>query len=167
MYVIIQIQLREIQNLDNKKKIKKGIDKLKKICYNTITENKKIIFKKEVFTMTKKMTKREMYEQIKANYALTEEEVAFIDHELELLAKKNASTGERKPTATQKANEGVKDAIVDVLVANGEQMTVSEIVKVIDGDYTNQKISALLRQLIADGKVEKVVDKRKSFFKVA
>jgi 3-deoxy-D-manno-octulosonate 8-phosphate phosphatase KdsC-like HAD superfamily phosphatase len=117
--------------------------------------------------MTKKMTKREMYEQIKANYALTEEEVAFIDHELELLAKKNASTGERKPTATQKANEGVKDAIVDVLVANGEQMTVSEIVKVIDGDYTNQKISALLRQLIADGKVEKVVDKRKSFFKVA
>lgn len=117
--------------------------------------------------MTKKMTKREMYEQIKANYALTDEEVAFIDHELELLAKKNASTGERKPTATQKANEGVKDAIVDVLVANGEQMTVSEIVKVIDGDYTNQKISALLRQLIADGKVEKVVDKRKSFFKVA
>lgn len=117
--------------------------------------------------MTKKMTKREMYEQIKANYALTEEEVAFIDHELELLAKKNASTGERKPTATQKANEGVKDAIVDVLVANGEQMTVSEIVKVIDGDYTNQKISALLRQLIADGKVEKVVDKRKSFFKIA
>lgn len=117
--------------------------------------------------MTKKMTKREMYEQIKANHALTEEEVAFIDHELELLAKKNASTGERKPTATQKANEGVKDAIVDVLVANGEQMTVSEIVKVIDGDYTNQKISALLRQLIADGKVEKVVDKRKSFFKVA
>ena len=117
--------------------------------------------------MIKKMTKREMYEQIKANYALTDEEVAFIDHELELLAKKNASTGERKPTATQKANEGVKDAIVDVLIANGEQMTVSEIVKVIDGDYTNQKISALLRQLIADGKVEKVVDKRKSFFKVA
>ena len=151
-----------------RKKIKKGIDKLKKICYNTITKENKIkFFKKEVFTMTKKMTKREMYEQIKANHALTEEEVAFIDHELELLAKKNASTGERKPTATQKANEGVKDAIVDVLVANGEQMTVSEIVKVIDGDYTNQKISALLRQLIADGKVEKVVDKRKSFFKVA
>lgn len=117
--------------------------------------------------MTKKMTKREMFEQIKANYNLTDEEVAFIDHELELLAKKNASTGERKPTATQKANEGIKDVIVDVLGANGGQMTVTEIVKTIDGDFTNQKISALLRQLIADGKVEKVVDKRKSFFKIA
>lgn len=150
------------------KKIKKGIDKLKKICYNTITkETKKKLFKKEVFTMTKKMTKREMFEQIKANYNLSADEVAFIDHELELLAKKNASTGERKPTATQKANEGIKDVIVDVLGANGGQMTVTEIVKTIDGDFTNQKISALLRQLIADGKVEKVVDKRKSYFKVA
>lgn len=117
--------------------------------------------------MTKKMTKREMFEQIKANYALNEVEVAFIDHELELLAKKNASTGERKPTATQKANEGIKEVIVDVLAENGGQMTVTEIVKTIDGDYTNQKISALIRQLIADGRVEKVVDKRKSFFKVA
>ena len=117
--------------------------------------------------MTKKMTKREMFEQIKANYELTEAEVAFIDHELELLAKKNASTGERKPTATQKANEGIKEAIVNVLAENGEQMTVTEIAKVIDGDYTNQKISALVRQLIADGRVEKVVDKRKSFFKLA
>lgn len=117
--------------------------------------------------MTKKMTKREMYEQIKANYALTEAEVAFIDHELELLAKKNASTGERKPTATQKANEGIKETIVGVLADNGEQMTVTEIAKAIDGDYTNQKISALVRQLIADGRVEKVVDKRKSFFKLA
>ena len=117
--------------------------------------------------MTKKMTKREMYEQIKANYNLTDEEVAFIDHELELLAKKNASTGERKPTATQKANEGIKDVIVDVLADNGGQMTVTEIAKAIDGDYTNQKISALVRQLIADGRVEKIVDKRKSYFKVA
>lgn len=117
--------------------------------------------------MTKKMTKREMFEQIKANYNLNEAEVAFIDHELELLAKKNASTGERKPTATQKANEGIKEAIIGVLAENGEQMTVTEIVKVIDGDFTNQKISALVRQLIADGRVEKVVDKRKSFFKLA
>lgn len=117
--------------------------------------------------MTKKMTKREMFEQIKANYNLTDEEVAFIDHELELLAKKNASTGERKPTATQKANEGIKDVIVDVLADNGGQMTVTEIAKAIDGDYTNQKISALVRQLIADGRVEKIVDKRKSYFKVA
>lgn len=115
--------------------------------------------------MTKKVTKREMFEGIKANYALTEAEIAFIDHELELLAKKNTSTGERKPTATQKANEGVKEAIMAVLSDTG--MTVTEIVKVIEGDYTNQKISALLRQLIADGKVVKEVEKNKSLFRLA
>ena len=59
----------------------------------------------------KKMTKREMFEQIKANYSLTNEEVAFIDHELELLAKKNSA--EKKPTAVQVANEGIKQSIVD------------------------------------------------------
>ncbi len=113
----------------------------------------------------KKVTKREMFEGIKANYNLTEAEIAFIDHELELLAKKNASTGERKPTATQKANEGIKEEILAVL--SDEAVTVTEIVKSLEADYTNQKISALLRQLIADGKVEKVVDKRKSLFKLA
>ena len=113
----------------------------------------------------KKVTKREMFEGIKANYNLTADEIAFIDHELELLAKKNASTGERKPTATQKANEGVKEEILAVL--SDEAVTVTEIVKTLDADYTNQKISALLRQLIADGKVEKVVDERKSLFKLA
>ena len=43
----------------------------------------------------KKMTKREMFEQIKANYQLTEAERAFIDHELELLAKKNSAEKKR------------------------------------------------------------------------
>lgn len=113
--------------------------------------------------MTKKMTKREMFEQIKANYALTEAEVAFIDHEIELLVKKNASTGERKLTATQKANEGVKEAILEVLTDG--QKTVTEIVKALEGDYTNQKVSALVRQLIADGKVERIEEKRKAYFK--
>lgn len=113
----------------------------------------------------KKLTKREMFEGIKANYALTDEEVAFIDHELELLARKNASTGERKPTAVQKANEGIKEEILAVL--SDEPQTITDVVKSLEGDYTNQKISALVRQLIADGKVEKVVDKRKSLFKLA
>lgn len=114
---------------------------------------------------TKKLTKREMFEQIKANYALTEEEVTFIDHELDLLAKKNAG-GERKPTATQKENEVIKTSILEVL-ADGEQRTVTDIVKALEDDFTNQKISALVRQLVADNKVEKIVDKRKSYFKIA
>ena len=59
----------------------------------------------------KKMTKREMFEMIKANHNLSADEIAFIDHELELLAKKNSA--EKKPTAVQVANEGIKADILN------------------------------------------------------
>ena len=113
----------------------------------------------------KKMTKREMFEQIKANYKLTDAEVAFIDHELELLAKKNSS--EKKPTAQQVANEGLKSTIIKVLTDNGGLMTVTDIQKSCAelSELSNQRISALLRQMRDDGKVERVEDKRKAYFK--
>lgn len=113
----------------------------------------------------KKMTKREMFEQIKANYPLTADEVAFIDHELELLARKNSS--EKKPTAAQVANEGIKQVILRVLTDNGGLMTVTDIQKSCAelSDLSNQKLSALLRQMRTDNLVEKVEDKRKAYFK--
>lgn len=113
----------------------------------------------------KKMTKREMFEQIKNSYNLTPAEVAFIDHELELLAKKNAS--EKKPTAQQVANEGLKQTIIEVLTDNGGLMTVTDVQKSCEelSVLSNQRVSALLRQLKDDGKVERVEDKRKAYFK--
>lgn len=115
----------------------------------------------------KKMTKREKFEMLKAlsevqaNPMLTE----FIEHELELLAKKN--TSEKKPTAVQVANEGLKQTIMDVLNENGGLMTITDIQKSCEelAELSNQKVSALIRQLKDDGKVEKVEDKRKSYFK--
>lgn len=121
--------------------------------------------------MEKKMTKREKFEmlakiaEVKANPILTE----FIEHELELLAKKNAS-GNGKLTATQKENEVIKEEIVKSLEVNPDRLyTITEMLKEFEccKPYTNQKISALLKQLIADGKVEKVEEKRKSYFKLA
>ena len=116
----------------------------------------------------KKMTKRDYFNQllaidgVKANADL----VNFIGHELELLAKKNAS-GSSKPTAVQVANEGIKSVIYDVLAENGGKMTISEMQKVNAelGELSNQRISALVRQLLADGKVERVEEKRKAYFK--
>ena len=112
----------------------------------------------------KKMTKREMFEQIKANYSLTEAEVAFIDHELELLAKKNAS--EKKPTAQQVANEGLKAVILNVLTENGGLMTITDIQKSCAelSELSNQRISAIVRQMVGIT-VERVEDKRKAYFK--
>ena len=116
----------------------------------------------------KKMTKRDYFNQllaidgVKANADL----VNFIGHELELLAKKNAS-GSSKPTAVQVANEGIKSVIYDVLAENGGKMTISEMQKVNAelGELSNQRISALVRQLLADGKVERIEEKRKAYFK--
>ena len=113
---------------------------------------------------TKKMTKRDMFEQIKS--LLTDPaEVAFVEHELELLAKKNS--GEKKPTAQQVANDGIKTAIAEGMTAN-RLYTVTELIKEIPecAELTNQRVSALLRQMIADGTVVKTVDKRKSYFQI-
>ena len=113
----------------------------------------------------KKMTKREMFEQIKKNYDLSPAEVAFIDHELELLSKKNSA--EKKPTAQQTANEGVKNAIMEQMEEN-RLYTVTEIIKEIPecAELSNQKVSALMRQLKDENRVTKTEDKRKSYFSV-
>ena len=116
----------------------------------------------------KKMTKREKFEMLKAIKAVSDNPVLveFIDHELELLAKKNAS--EKKPTAQQVLNEGIKQTIVDVLTENGGLMTVTDIQKAHAelADMSNQRLSALLRQLKEDKVVDRVEDKRKAYFTI-
>ena len=113
-----------------------------------------------------KVTKAEMFAMIKEVEGVKEnaDMVAFIDHELELLAKKSAN---KKPTKTQEENEGIKAEILNVLTDEG--VTVSDLQSKSDvlGNLSNQRVSALLRQLIADGKVVKNVDKKKSYFSLA
>lgn len=117
----------------------------------------------------KKMTKRDYFnellkvEEVKGNEKL----VKFIEHELDLLAKKNASNGE-KMTATQKANEELKNGIVECLENEPERLfTITEMIKEFDccKPYVNQKISALVNQLAKENRVVKIEEKRKSFFK--
>ena len=81
----------------------------------------------------------------------------FVAHELELLSK--------KPTAQQTANEAVKTAILDGMEVN-RLYTITELIKEIPecADMTNQKVSALVRQLVDANSVAKTVDKRQSYF---
>lgn len=111
----------------------------------------------------KKMTKREMFEMIKANHNLSADEIAFIDHELELLAKKNSA--EKKPTAVQVANEGIKADILNGMEI-GKKYTITDLMKEIPAcaELSNQRVSALVRQLVADGAVERTEEKRKAYF---
>lgn len=111
----------------------------------------------------KKMTKADYFKQIMASYPLTEDEKAFVEHELELLAKKNSA--EKKPTAVQVANEGIKDAILDYM-AIGEKYTVTDLMKNVDAceGLSNQRVSALVRQLKDEGMVVRIEEKRKAYF---
>lgn len=111
---------------------------------------------------TTKMTKRDYFTAILTKYPLTDAEKAFVEHELELLEKKNSS--EKKPTAQQVANEGIKAAIVAGMTAN-RLYTVTEIQKEIPecAELSNQRISALLRQMIGVS-INRTEDKRKAYF---
>jgi Fic family protein len=111
--------------------------------------------------MEKKMTKVEMFNAIKEVVAGNQEMVTFIEHEIELLQKKSTN---RKPTKTQEENKSLKNEILSVLTDEG--MTVTEIQKKSEilGEVSNQKVSALLRQLVEVGAVEKTTEKKKSFF---
>ena len=119
----------------------------------------------------KKMTKAQKFEVLKSIPAVASNEmlVEFIDHEIELLTRKN--TTEKKPTAKQTANDGIKTAIVEVLTADPARLfTITELTKTVPNlpeDMTPQRMSALVRQLKDAGTVERIEEKRVAYFRIA
>ena len=113
----------------------------------------------------KKITKRERFESLLTIPAVQADQglVDFINHELELLAKKNSA--EKKQTPVQIANEGIKDAIYEGMAEN-RLYSVTELIKEIPAcaELTNQKVSNLLRQMMPE-RVERVEEKRKAYFR--
>ena len=98
------------------------------------------------------------------------EAMTFIDERIAQTEKKNASgNGERKPTKTQLENEGIKEQIVATLSAIGEPTTIEGVQKVNAelAEFTNQKISALLTQLVKAKKVLRTEVKVKAHFEIA
>lgn len=96
----------------------------------------------------------------------TEDTVATLYALRDSIDKRNSRASEHKtPTKTQVANEGYKAEIVAYL-SNGEHKTVSEIIKGVTSlnGETTQKVSALMRLLKLEGKVDKEVVKGKTLF---
>ena len=119
----------------------------------------------------KKITKRERFEQLLTIPAVANDNglKEFINHELELLAKKNAS-GTSKLTAVQVANNGIKEEILECMAKEPNRLfTISEMQKVFPccAELSNQRVSALVRQLVKDEKVERLEEKRKAVFRIA
>ncbi len=116
---------------------------------------------------TQKMTKAQKFAMLKAIPAVAENAVLveFIDHELELLSKKNSA--DKKPTAQQVENAGIAQAIVATLQADPNRLfTITELIKSVPAcaGLTNQRVSAIVRGMIGVS-VERVEDKRKAFFR--
>ena len=112
--------------------------------------------------MAKKMTKVEMFKALKENYSLSQAEIDFIDHEIELLEKKN---GNRKPTKAQAENEGIKTSILEGMEM-GKSYTITDLIKAIPSinDFTNQRVSALVRHLKEANLVDRQEVKGKAYF---
>lgn len=114
----------------------------------------------------KKMTKKDYFNVIKELVIDRQDLVDFIDHEIELLSKKSSKVA---PTKTQVENEKIKEKIVATLVELDKYATISEIQSANTelADLSNQKISALLKQLYDNKVIDKVIDKKKAYFKAS
>ena len=114
--------------------------------------------------MANKKTVVQMYEEILAIDGLTDEQKAFIEKRIEITKKKNTSGENAKPTKTQVENEGIKDTILSVLTTT--PMTITDLMKANTelGGYSNQKVSALLTQLLKAGSVVRTEVKGKAHY---
>lgn len=113
--------------------------------------------------MAKKLTKVEMFNKIKTQLT-DKDEIAFIDHEIELVTKKNAAKSD-KPTKKQVENADIKTALYNAM-EDGKPYTIGDMLKEFEclADLSNQKVSALVRQLKEEGKVERSEVKRVAYF---
>lgn len=111
----------------------------------------------------KKLTKIETFTLIMKELT-NPEYIAFIEHEIELLENKKASV--RKPTANQTENETFKKEIVNFLETNEGKFTITEMCENISclKEISNQRVSAVLKQLVDNGNIVKTYEKRKAYF---
>lgn len=123
-------------------------------------------------TSARRTTKREYYTILLGIEAVASnpELVAFIENERNLLDKKSNSSGDKKPTARQTENAGLKEAILNYLSQN-DPATITELMKNVPElaaieNLTNQRVSAIVRQMVEiDKTVERLVEKRVAYFK--
>lgn len=118
----------------------------------------------------KRITKRDRFAEIRAILETVEGAdalIEFVDNEVTLLDRKaeKAKSGDRKASATQLANEGLKaEILADMEV--GKAYSVGEIRKTIECciGLSSQKVTPLMKQLAESGAVEKTVEKGVTYY---
>lgn len=79
--------------------------------------------------------------------------------------KSNSGTGSKRLTKTQIENEEIKAQILEVMTSEPKAIKELQAENESLAEYTNQKLSALLKQLVGENKVERVEEKRVAKFK--
>lgn len=100
------------------------------------------------------MTNREFYEAVVSNETNSAEVIEKAKAEIAKLDNRNLN---RKPTAKQKENKAMKEAILDYLADDGRAHTSAEIA--VEMETTTNKVSALCTQLVKEGKIDRVEKK--------
>ena len=116
--------------------------------------------------MTNKMTNRKALEYVLSNCSVPAEVEDKLNAMIAALDKK--ASAERKPTARQTANEGVRAELVAFINENaeGDGFTCADLIKVcpaVEGK-SNQYVSAILRQAVLAGEISKGSVKRRTYF---
>ena len=107
--------------------------------------------------------------EVQANVELVEK----LTKMKEQFEKKNKSSvgadGKKVLTVEQRKNEVLKETILEVLARYEEPKQVKDLITENEelSEYTGQKISALITQLVKAEKVVKVIDKKASKFQIA
>ena len=101
-------------------------------------------------------------EEVKSNQELVEK-LTKMKEQFE--KKNNSSTGSKKLTKTQIENEEIKAQILEVMTSEPKAIKELQAENKSLAEYTNQKLSALLKQLVGENKVERVEEKRTAKFK--
>lgn len=138
---------------------------------NEAVETDEVVEEKEV--EKKAMTQREFFEAIIAKEEITDEMVAIAVKKLEQMDRKNEyARNHKKSGNSKKAKENAEvKAKIDELMADGQERKAKEIAEALG--LSQQKVSALARQMVEDGvltsKEEKVKGGRlvKVYAKVA
>lgn len=116
--------------------------------------------------MANKKTKREHFAELRMLATGNAELIAFIDHEVELLNRKNST--ERKPTINQLDNLKIKKLIRENIGAN--RYTITEMIKALLGgtewaEITCSRLTAICTQMVEEGDLVRDVDKRKAYYR--
>lgn len=92
----------------------------------------------------------------------TDEMIEFLEGRIAVLDKKSAN----RKTKVNEEDEELKSLTLEALTILDTPSTVTDIMKEVDfpDGTSNQKVSAILRKLIAEGKVEREKDKKSTLF---